>query len=63
MVPLVSIFLALLAVKLLIICDVLVGITWIGPEHSFLKDLGRVELYIITDEEAFEGMENLIFIF
>lgn len=28
----------------------------VGPEHSFLKDLGRAEYYSITDEEALEGM-------
>lgn len=27
----------------------------VGPEHSFLKDLGRAEYYSITDEEALEG--------
>lgn len=29
----------------------------VGPEHSFLKDIGRAEYYSITDEEALEGME------
>ncbi|GFZ04905.1 tryptophan synthase beta-subunit 1 [Actinidia rufa] len=29
----------------------------VGPEHSFLKDLGRAECYSITDEEVLEGME------
>lgn len=32
----------------------------VGPEHSFLKDLGRAEYYSITDEEALEGMKSLI---
>ncbi|KAK9674353.1 hypothetical protein RND81_12G227200 [Saponaria officinalis] len=27
----------------------------VGPEHSFLKDLGRAEYYSVTDEEALEG--------
>lgn len=27
----------------------------VGPEHSFLKDIGRAEYYSITDEEALEG--------
>lgn len=27
----------------------------VGPEHSFLKDLGRAEYHSITDEEALEG--------
>ncbi|PNX63674.1 hypothetical protein L195_g061746, partial [Trifolium pratense] len=26
----------------------------VGPEHSFLKDVGRAEYYSITDEEALE---------
>lgn len=34
----------------------------VGPEHSFLKDIGRAEYYSITDEEAIEGKErNLMF--
>lgn len=32
----------------------------VGPEHSFLKDIGRAEYYSITDEEALEGMELYI---
>ncbi|KAL7186504.1 hypothetical protein ACSBR2_028281 [Camellia fascicularis] len=31
----------------------------VGPEHSFLKDLGRAEYYSITDEEALEGFKRL----
>lgn len=27
----------------------------VGPEHSFLKDLGRAEYHSITDDEALEG--------
>jgi tryptophan synthase beta chain len=27
----------------------------VGPEHSFLKDLGRVEYHAVTDAEALEG--------
>lgn len=27
----------------------------VGPEHSFLKDMGRAEYYSVTDEEALEG--------
>ncbi|KAL4554846.1 hypothetical protein LXL04_037452 [Taraxacum kok-saghyz] len=30
----------------------------VGPEHSFLKDLGRAEYYSITDEEAPEGKKH-----
>ncbi|KAH0896725.1 hypothetical protein HID58_046293 [Brassica napus] len=26
----------------------------VGPEHSFLKDMGRAEYYSVTDEEALE---------
>lgn len=26
-----------------------------GPEHSYLKDIGRAEYYSVTDEEALEG--------
>lgn len=29
----------------------------IGPEHSFLKDMGRAEYYAITDEEALEAFQ------
>ena len=31
----------------------------VGPEHSFLKDLRRVEYYSVTDEEALEGAKLL----
>ena len=31
----------------------------VGPEHSFLKDLGRAEYYSITDEEALEAFKRL----
>ncbi|KAI8557632.1 hypothetical protein RHMOL_Rhmol04G0025100 [Rhododendron molle] len=31
----------------------------VGPEHSFLKDLGRAEYYSITDEEALEAFQRL----
>jgi tryptophan synthase beta subunit len=31
----------------------------IGPEHSFLKDVGRAEYYAVTDEEALEGFQRL----
>lgn len=27
----------------------------VGPEHSYLKDLGRAEYFSVTDEEALEG--------
>ncbi len=27
----------------------------IGPEHSFLKDIGRAEYYAVTDAEALEA--------
>ena len=27
----------------------------VGPEHSFLKDIGRAEYYSCTDKEALEG--------
>ncbi|CAD5329196.1 unnamed protein product [Arabidopsis thaliana] len=26
----------------------------VGPEHSFLKDVGRAEYFSVTDEEALE---------
>ena len=29
----------------------------VGPEHSFLKDIGRAEYASITDAEALEGKE------
>ncbi|MCO5612689.1 hypothetical protein L7F22_066958 [Adiantum nelumboides] len=31
----------------------------VGPEHSFLKDLGRAEYFSITDEEALCAFERL----
>ncbi|XP_047338263.1 tryptophan synthase beta chain 1 [Impatiens glandulifera] len=31
----------------------------VGPEHSFLKDLGRAEYYSITDEEALDAFKRL----
>ncbi len=31
----------------------------IGPEHSFLKDIGRAEYYAVTDSEALEGFQML----
>jgi tryptophan synthase beta chain len=31
----------------------------VGPEHSYLKDLGRAEYYSVTDEEALEAFQRL----
>jgi tryptophan synthase beta subunit len=31
----------------------------VGPEHSFLKDIGRVEYASVTDTEALEGLQAL----
>ncbi|KAL5972730.1 tryptophan synthase [Asimina triloba] len=31
----------------------------VGPEHSFLKDIGRAEYYSITDQEALEAFKRL----
>ncbi|KAK1297231.1 hypothetical protein QJS10_CPB15g01837 [Acorus calamus] len=31
----------------------------VGPEHSFLKDIGRAEYYGITDHEALQAFERL----
>jgi len=31
----------------------------VGPEHSYLKELGRVEYYSITDQKALEGFQML----
>jgi tryptophan synthase beta chain len=31
----------------------------VGPEHSYLKDLGRAEYYSITDKEALEAFQRL----
>jgi tryptophan synthase beta chain len=31
----------------------------IGPEHSFLKDVGRAEYFAVTDEEALEAFQRL----
>lgn len=32
----------------------------VGPEHSFLKDVGRAEYYSCTDEEALEGIDIML---
>ncbi|CAO2833518.1 unnamed protein product [Amaranthus hypochondriacus] len=31
----------------------------VGPEHSFLKDLGRAEYFSVTDDEAIEAFKRL----
>jgi tryptophan synthase beta chain len=31
----------------------------VGPEHSFLKDLGRAEYHAVTDAEALAGLQQL----
>lgn len=31
----------------------------VGPEHSYLKDMGRAEYYSITDQQALEGLQRL----
>jgi tryptophan synthase beta chain len=31
----------------------------VGPEHSYLKDLGRAEYYSVTDQQALEGFQAL----
>lgn len=31
----------------------------IGPEHSFLKDVGRAEYFAVTDEEALEAFQRI----
>lgn len=31
----------------------------VGPEHSYLKDIGRAEYYSVTDEEALEAFQRL----
>jgi tryptophan synthase beta chain len=31
----------------------------VGPEHSYLKEIGRAEYYSITDEEAIAGLQRL----
>lgn len=30
----------------------------VGPEHSFLKDIGRAEYDSVTDQEALDGMSR-----
>ncbi|PKU68391.1 Tryptophan synthase beta chain 2, chloroplastic [Dendrobium catenatum] len=32
----------------------------VGPEHSFLKDIGRAEYYSVTDEEALEERSGIV---
>ena len=31
----------------------------VGPEHSYLRDLGRVEYTYATDQEALQGFKTL----
>jgi tryptophan synthase beta chain len=31
----------------------------VGPEHSFLKDMGRAEYYSVTDAEALDAFQRL----
>lgn len=31
----------------------------VGPEHSYLKDLGRAEYYSVTDKQALEALQRL----
>ncbi|MDX2096754.1 MAG: tryptophan synthase subunit beta [Leptolyngbyaceae cyanobacterium bins.59] len=31
----------------------------VGPEHSYLKDMGRAEYSSVTDEQALEGLQRL----
>ena len=31
----------------------------VGPEHSFLKEIGRAEYYSVTDEQALAGFQRL----
>ncbi len=31
----------------------------IGPEHSYLSDIGRAEYYAVTDDEALEAFQHI----
>jgi tryptophan synthase beta chain len=31
----------------------------VGPEHSYLKDVRRVEYYSVTDKQALDGFQQL----
>jgi tryptophan synthase beta chain len=31
----------------------------VGPEHSYLKQIGRAEYYAVTDDEALEAFQQL----
>lgn len=31
----------------------------VGPEHSYLKEIGRAEYYAVTDAEALAGLQRL----
>ncbi|MFM6397109.1 MAG: tryptophan synthase subunit beta, partial [Planktothrix sp.] len=31
----------------------------VGPEHSYLKDLGRAEYYSVTDQQALDAFQRL----
>ena len=31
----------------------------VGPEHSYLKELGRVDYYSVTDQQALDGFQRL----
>lgn len=56
----IQISLVLVLIFILLMCSL--DYPGVGPEHSFLKDIGRAEYYSVTDEEALEGMTTLGFI-
>jgi tryptophan synthase beta subunit len=50
-------FLSFFLVTGLFFCCIVfqLGLPWCGPEHNFLKDIGRAEYHSITDQEALDG--------
>lgn len=32
---------------------------WVGPEHAYLKDIGRAQYVPVTDDEAVEAFEYI----
>lgn len=40
-------------------CDGRLDYPGIGPEHSYLNDIGRAEYYAVTDDEALEAFQQV----
>jgi tryptophan synthase beta subunit len=42
------------------LCYIRLDYPGVGPEHSFLKDVGRVDYFSVTDDEALEGKKEAL---